>query len=261
MPKDLINGIGLYYEDHGSGLPVIFTHGFAGTTRSWDGQVPALSKNYRFITYDMRGHGQSDAPENLSQYTLDILLDDLYWLLRHLGVDQAVIGGLSLGGYLSIHFCLRHPDMTAAVIPMDCGPGYRTPEKAKQWNDRTLARAALLETQGMKGFQASPFSKDDYYTTPEVMLKHDPRGLANISRGAMMNPWGVNLMPYIKAPTLVICGDRDAAFLPGTDYMTQKIPGAKKVIIADAGHGVNIDQPEVFESTVLAFLGALKLRG
>ena len=78
MPKALINGINLYYEDNGDGFPVIFTHGFAGTTKSWDNQVVAFSKKYRFITYDMRGHGQTDATEDLSKYTPDILVKDLY---------------------------------------------------------------------------------------------------------------------------------------------------------------------------------------
>ena len=131
MPKALLNGISLYYEDNGSGFPVIFTHGFAGTTKSWEGQVAALSKKYRFITYDMRGHGQTDALEELSKYSLDILVEDIYQLLHHLGIQRAVIGGLSLGGYLTIHFYNQHPDMTAAIILMDTGPGYRSPEKAE----------------------------------------------------------------------------------------------------------------------------------
>jgi pimeloyl-ACP methyl ester carboxylesterase len=105
----------------------------------------------------------------------------------------------------------------------------------------------------------SEYSRSDYYTSPEVMLKHNPKGLANISRGVMINPWGLDILPNIKVPALVICGDKDDAFLPATDYMAQKIPDAKKVIVADAGHGVNIDQPQVFNSTVLDFLDSLKL--
>ena len=90
-------------------------------------------------------------------------------------------------------------------------------------------------------------------------MKHNPMGLANIRRGVMIDPWGLDILPNIKVPALIICGDRDAAFLPATDYMARKIPMAKKVIVADAGHGVNIDQPQVFESTVLDFLDDLKL--
>ena len=260
MPKALLNGINLYYEDNGSGFPVIFTHGYAGTNRAWEGQVAALSERYRFITYDMRGHGQSDAPDTLSRYTLDIVVEDIYQLLRHLGIRKAVIGGLSLGGYLTIHFYNQHPDMVAAIILMDTGPGYRTPEKARDWNQIRMDCASILEAEGMRGFMKSEYSKEDYYVTPEVMIKQNPRGLANISRGVMINPWGLDILPNIKVPALVICGDRDAVYLSATDYMVQKIPGAKKVIIANAGHGANIDQPQVFETTVLDFLDNLKLK-
>ncbi len=259
MPKALISGINLYYEDNGAGFPVVFTHGFAGTTKAWEGQVPAFSKKYRFITYDMRGHGQTDAPDGLSKYTLDIVVEDIYQLLRHLGIQKAVVGGLSLGGYLTIHFYNHHPDMTAAIILMDTGPGYRTPEKAKGWNQTRVDCAEVLETQGMKGFMKSEYSKDDYYTTPDVMMKLNPKGLANISRGVMMNPWGLDILPNVKVPALIICGDEDTHFLAATDYMAQKIPGAKKAIVANASHGVNIDQPQVFESIVLDFLESLKL--
>lgn len=261
MPKALINGIHLYYEDHGRGFPVVFAHGFAGTTKAWEGQVAAFSRKYRFITYDMRGHGQTDAPANLAQYTQEIVLEDLYQLLRHLGIRRAVMGGLSLGGYLTIHFYNQHPDMTEAIILMDTGPGYRTPEKARGWNQTGEECARVLETQGMQGFLESEYSKDDYYTTPEVMLKHNPRGLANIRRGVMMNPWGLDLLPNIKVPTLIICGDKDVGFLPATEYMATHIPGARKVMVANAGHGVNIDQPQVFETTALEFLDSLKLKG
>ncbi|MFC2006307.1 alpha/beta fold hydrolase, partial [Chloroflexota bacterium] len=259
MPKALINGINMYYEDHGTGFPVILIHGYAGTTKSWDGQVESFSKRYRFVTYDMRGHGQTEAPEDLSKYTQDIVLEDIYQLLRYLGIQKAVIGGLSLGGYLSIHFYNQHPEMTAAIIIIDAGPGYRTQEKAKDWNQRRMDCADVLESKGMQGFLDSPYSVDDYYTTPEVMLKHNPKGIANVSRGVMINPWGVDILPNIMVPTLVVCGERDTSFLAATDYMAQKIPGAKKAIVADAGHGVNIDQPRVFESTILNFLDGLKL--
>lgn len=259
MPKVLLNGINIYYEDNGSGFPVIFTHGFAGTTKSWDGQVAAFSKKYRFITHDMRGHGQTDAPDDIQKYTQDIVVEDIYQLLRHLGIKKAVIGGLSLGGYLTIHFYNQHPDMTAAIILMDTGPGYRTPEKAAGWNKTRIDCAELLKTQGMKGYMESGASTNISYTTPEVMAKQNPKGLANISRGVMINPWGHDILPNIKVPTLIVCGDGDTAFLAGTDYMANKIPGAKKVIVTDAGHGVNIDQPQVFHSTVLDFLDSLKL--
>ena len=259
MPKALINGINLYYEDNGSGFPVIFGHGFAGTTKSWDGQVAAFSKRYRFITYDMRGHGQTDAPEDLTRYTLDIVVEDIYQLLSHLGIQKVILGGLSLGGYVAIHFYNQHPDMIAAIILMDTGPGYRSSEKAKDWNQNRTDCAKVLETQGMKGFMESEYSKLDYYTTPDVMMTLNPKGLANVCRGVMMNPWGLDILPSIQVPAIIICGEQDEGYLAATDYMAQKIPGAKKVIVVDADHGVNIDQPLFFESIVLDFLDGLRL--
>ena len=98
MPEVFLNGINLYYEDNGSGFPVILSHGFASSTKFWDDQVPVFSKKYRLITYDMRGHGQTDAPKDLSKYSLDIVIEDMYQLLRHLEIQKAVVGGLSLGG-------------------------------------------------------------------------------------------------------------------------------------------------------------------
>jgi pimeloyl-ACP methyl ester carboxylesterase len=105
----------------------------------------------------------------------------------------------------------------------------------------------------------SEFSKLDYYTTPDVMLMLNPMGLANVCRGVMMDPWGLDILPDIRVPAIIICGEKDVGYLAATDYMAQKIPGAKKVIVADADHGVNIDQPQVFESIVLDFLDGLKL--
>lgn len=259
MPKALINGINVYYEDSGHGFPVLFHHGYAGTTKAWQGQVAAFSQKYRFITFDMRGHGQTDAPADLSRYSLDLMVEDMRQLLGHLGLRKAVIGGLSLGGYLTLHFYDQHPDMAAALIFMDTGPGYRTPESARDWNEKCADRAVLLETRGMKGFMESDYAKQVYYTTPDVMVKHNPIGLANVSRGVMTNPWGLDILPRIQAPSLVVCGDRDEAFLPAAGYMARKIPGARKVIIPNAGHAVNIDQPQLFESTVIDFLDSLEL--
>jgi len=257
MPKVLVNGINLYYEDNGSGFPVLFTHGYTGTTKSWGDQVAAFTKKYRFITYDVRGHGQTDAPDELSKYNIDIVIEDMYQLLCHLGIQKAVVGGLSLGGYLTLHFYNQHPDMAAAIILIDTGPGYRTPEKAAEWNRTGLEMANILETQGMKGYLESPYFGGS--GALDVLMKHNPKGLANIRRGVMINPWGLDILPEIKVPTLIICGDRDEPYMAATDYMAKKIPGAKKVMVADSGHSVNKDQPKVFESTVLDFLDSLKL--
>ena len=97
MPTTEVNGITLYYEDYGNGYPVVFLHGFAGTTQAWNPQVPVFSKNYRFIIYDARGHGRSQSLSSRDQYSADIVVEDLYQLLGNLGITRAVLGGLSMG--------------------------------------------------------------------------------------------------------------------------------------------------------------------
>ncbi|MCS7206911.1 MAG: alpha/beta hydrolase [Dehalococcoidia bacterium] len=258
MPFASINGIRLYYEEHGSGYPVVFTHGYAGTTVSWKPQVPALSQKYRFIIYDMRGHGQTEAPRDPSLYSRSIAVEDLYQLLRYLGVREAVVGGLSLGGVISMEFALARPEMVKSLILMDTGPGFRNPQRLADWNTECEERARLLETGGMEAFMRSPYAVDDYYTPPEVMRRLNPIGLAHVARRVMAN---IPMLPLdkITAPTLILCGTRDKPFIAASYYMAQHIKGSFLSFIPKAGHGSNIDQPDLFNLLVLKWLEDLGL--
>jgi pimeloyl-ACP methyl ester carboxylesterase len=257
MPKVKINGINLYYEVHGRGFPVFFLHGFSGTTNSWRPQIPVLSEKYRFIIYDARGHGQSDSPPSVDQYSADIVVEDLRQLLKSLKIDKAVVGGLSMGGYQSLRFYLYHPEMVAALILMDTGPGYRSPARRDEWNRQQAERAKLLETQGMAAYAAIAPS----YTSKELLLKQNPVGLANMARTvvAQHDPLVIESLANIKVPTLVLVGEKDTPFLQATEYMASAIPGAQRKVIPSAGHSANIDNPEEFNKTILDFLGKLNL--
>src|SRR5205085_10422218 len=105
---------------------------------------------YRVISWDLRGHGQTDTPDDPAQYTLDLTVGDIRALLGHLEIERAVIGGLSLGGYVSLAFYLAHPEMVEALVICDSGPGYRNAQAREQWNERAFARAAELEAQGLE---------------------------------------------------------------------------------------------------------------
>ena len=253
MPTTPVNGIDLYHEDHGSGEPFLLLHGFAGTTDMWRPQVTPFSQGRRFITYDMRGHGQSSAPDSVRDYSLDIVVEDQRQLLDRLGVDRAIIGGLSLGGYVSIGFYFRHPEMVKAMVLADTGPGYRNPKGGmEQWNRTRVEAAEVLFKEGMAGYRQSAYAASNYYSTPEVMDRHRPHGLANVALGVMIGP----VMPpleEIKVPTLIICGENDTPFRAATDYMESRIPGSEKIIIPGAGHGANLDDPAAFNEGVLGF--------
>ncbi|MBI4234257.1 MAG: alpha/beta fold hydrolase [Chloroflexi bacterium] len=253
MPKALANGVNLYYEEHGSGLPFLLLHGFAGTTAMWKTQVPALSQRCRFITYDMRGHGQSDAPADPERYSMPLAVEDQHQLLRHLGVRQGIIGGLSLGGVVAMNFYLGHPEMCKALILCDTGPGYRNPGRHAQWQAVRRQVSKLLEEGGIEAFLQSPHARDDYYTTPDLMRRHNPIGLSNVNKRVM---YDVPMLPIeaIKVPTLIICGTRDGNFIAPSLYMHQHIPGAQLAFLPGAGHGSNVDQPEMFNKVVLDWL-------
>ena len=263
MPTAEVNGIKLYYEDYGSGYPVVFLHGFAGTTQAWKPQVPAFSKHYRFIIYDARGHGQSQSPPSHDQYSADIVADDLHQLLRVLNIPEAVLGGLSTGGYQCLRFHLRHPEMVSALILMGTGPGYRNLSHMAKWNQLPIAQAKLLETKGIVAFAEEPNTQTMMsYTPAELMLKQNPIGLANMARKvvAQHDSQVIKHLGEIKVPTLVVVGEYDTLFLAAADYMLKTIPKARRVTIPQAGHAVNLDNTEIFNQAILNFLDELHLK-
>lgn len=256
MPQGIINGVKLYYEVHGEGVPVVFTHGFAGTTWMWHQQVLVLSEKYKLVVWDMRGHGQSESPPSAGQYSIDIVVDDLYHLLHSLNVERAVIGGLSMGGYLSLRFYMSHPEMVMGLILMDTGPGYRNATHMAEWNKDVERRAKLLD-HGIKAF-ASDLGTTilNTYTPQNLMLKQNPVGLAHMARNVMAqhDTAVISVLGDIKVPVLILVGDRDTPFLRSSEYMAKAIPNAEYVVIPSAGHSSNIDNADAFNKAVLDFL-------
>ncbi len=257
MPKVRVNDIELNYEIHGQGYPVVFLHGFAGTVNMWHPQVPVLSRDYQFITYDARGHGQSESPPSADQYSADIVIEDLFQLLGALGIEKAVVGGLSMGGYESLRFYLRHPEAVTALILMDTGPGYRNPVRREEWNLKQEEQAKILETRGIEAYITNAPS----YTPRELMLKQNPIGLAHMDRKvvAQHDPLVIESLGEIKVPTLVLVGEKDTPFLQASEYMAKVISGAQRVVIPGAGHAANQDNVEAFNNAVLSFLKNLNL--
>jgi len=169
-------------------------------------------------------------------------------ILDECGVKRAVIGGLSLGGFMSLAFHLAHPERVIALMLFDTGPGYKKDGPREEWNRMAGSMAKALEKNGFAAMGAGA----------EVRLAHhrSAQGLAHASRGMLAQRDGavIESLPTIKVPTLVLAGANDQQFLPPTDYMAAKIPNAEKVILANAGHAANIDQPEAFDADVRKFL-------
>lgn len=144
------DGVRIYYDVQGSGPAVLLSHGYSATSQMWARQVEALKDNYRVITWDMRGHGQSDSPDDQSLYSEEATCGDMAGILKELGIDKAVVGGLSLGGYMSLAFNVRYPEMVTALMLFDTGPGYKNPVGREGWNKTAEARAVAFETKGLE---------------------------------------------------------------------------------------------------------------
>ena len=249
-----VNGIAIDYEVTGDGPVVLLGHGYGSTRHMWDEQHRALADRWRVVSWDMRGHGQTESPDDPARYSTQLTVADMRALLASLGVSRAVVGGLSLGGYMSLAFYLTYPEMVEALIICDSGPGYRNAEARNAWNQRARERAAALEARGLEALGGRSREVRD-------ALGHhkSAQGLAHAARGmlAQQDAHVIDGLASIRVPTLVVVGDQDTPFLAPCEYMAKKIPGARFEVIAGAGHASNLDQPEAFDRALLSFLDSL----
>ena len=242
-------GVAIHYDIEGEGPVLLLSHGYSATGEMWRDQVEALKDRFRVVTWDMRGHGRSDYPDEPAAYSEALTVGDMAALLDAASVERAVLGGLSLGGYMSLAFNLAHPERVRALMVIDTGPGYRSDEAREGWNKNALRTAERYETEGLARLQRG---------TAEMRASshRDASGLVRAARGMLTQRDAavISSLPTIAVPSLVVVGANDAPFLAAADYMAGKIPGAKKVIIPDAGHAANMDQPAAFNAAVRGFL-------
>ena len=252
MPKIDRDGVNIHYEVHGSGPPLLLTHGYSSTSAMWQGQIAALSKNHQLVLWDMRGHGQSDYPDDPAAYSEALTVADMAALLDEIGADSAIVGGLSLGGYMSLAFYRAHPERVRALLIIDTGPGFRKDDAREAWNRRAHETGDRFEREGLGVLKSLSRERS-------TVSHRDAAGLARAARGMLTQRDArvIESLPGIKVPSLVVVGADDTPFLAASDYMATKIPGAKKVVIPAAGHAVNIDQPQAFIDAVLPFLDGL----
>jgi pimeloyl-ACP methyl ester carboxylesterase len=249
MPSLNRDGVNLHYEIHGEGPAILLSHGYSATSQMWRGQIEALSASHRLIVWDMRGHGRSDYPEDVSAYSEEATVADMAALLDAAGADRAIVGGLSLGGYMSLAFHRVHAERVRALLIIDTGPGFKNDEARERWNKRSLEYASRLEAEGL-GYLHS--------LSPEMAMSshRSANGLLRAARGMLTqrDDRVIGSLAGIRVPSLIVVGANDTPFLAAADYMAAKIPNAAKVVIPNAGHSSNIDQPELFNRAVLQFL-------
>lgn len=220
----------------------------------WQGQIDALSKEHTLILWDMRGHGQSDSPDEPAAYSEAHTVGDMEAILREVcGTRPAIVGGLSLGGYMSLAFYRVHPERVKALLIIDTGPGFKKDSARDAWNERAQRTAGRFEREGLRYLQ-------NLGSESKVAQHRSAKGLALSARGMLTqrNSAVIQSLPAVKVPSLVVVGADDAPFLAASEYMAKTIAGAKKLVIPDAGHAVNIDQPRAFIDGLVLFLASVE---
>jgi pimeloyl-ACP methyl ester carboxylesterase len=265
MPLAPANGISLYYEVKGSGSPLVLVHGFACGLRLWDPQVKALAPRRRVVTYDVRGHGLSDAPA-AAAYSQPISVADLRGLLEHLKIKRAVLGGLSMGGNIALNFAIAHPAMVSGLIIADTGAGS---DGTAEWIAGAHAFAEVLERQGLEAFAdmalANPLFARYLAQGPEAarfirscLMTHRAHGIAHTAREVLAKRPTIYALEAelrrLRVPTLLIVGEHDEPCLKVHRFMGDTIPGAKHVLLRGVGHLTNLEAPAAFNAAVRAFL-------
>jgi 3-oxoadipate enol-lactonase len=253
-----INGGRLYYEVAGQGYPVVLIHGGQMDSRIWDEQFTLFAKSYRVIRYDFRGYGKSPASTNVFAGE-----DDLAALLKSLGVQKAVVVGLSLGGRVAIDFALAHPDMTAAIIPVAPGlsgfhfsddPSMAGTPRAAQRGDWNKVKELWLNSGYMRAAMENPAIAP---RIRQLVYENAHENLDNWALERVLDPPAIDRLPEIKVPTLVIVGNRDVADIHEIcGLLRARVPGAQEVVIQGSGHIVNMEKPDEFNAAVLNFLAS-----
>ena len=258
-----LRGVEIAYEDAGRGEPVVLLHGFVFDRSMWRGQVEALGERFRFITPDLRGHGESAATEGPA--TMEEMAADVAALLDELGVGRAVVGGLSMGGYVTLAFCRQYPERVRALVLADTRAEADSEEGRRGREE--LARLALAEGMRPVADTLTPklLAPATVAARPEVVervramvLGTKPAGAAAASRGMAQRRDQTDWLPEISAPTLIIVGSEDAITPPaGAEAMRAKIEGSRLVTIEGAGHASNLERPAEFNRALADFLGGL----
>lgn len=267
MEKDLqieVNGIILCYDDWGIGeVPIIFIHGFPFDKSIWDLQVENLKSCNRVIVFDIRGFGKSSSDHR--QPSMDLFADDLIQFMDALQIKKAIVGGLSMGGYIVLNAIKRFPQRFKAIILSDT-QCIADSSEGREKRQKTIEH---INTYGLSSFTES-FVKNIF--SPFSIL-HQNEAVEKIRHIILATPVRIvtstiatlahreetcSILAKIVVPTLVICGKEDVVTPPAQSEMIAcNIAGSVLHLIDNAGHLSNIEQPKIFNQHLKNFVSDL----
>jgi pimeloyl-ACP methyl ester carboxylesterase len=259
MPYIQSDGARLYYEEAGSGTPIVFVHEFSGDLWSWEKQMQHFSRRYRCIAFNARGYPPSDVPTQLARYSHQHAVDDVAVVMRHLKVSKAHIVGCSMGSRTTLDFGLQYPRMALSLTMIGIGSGGDPRDKAKFMRDAE-ARARLYEEGGLaqvlKGLRVAanrvqlkdknPRAFEDFC---KRFMQHSAQGSANITRRVMARRVSLYTMEKplraMKVPSHVIVGDEDPGAIDSGLFMKKVSPAVRLSVVPATGHLVNLEEPDL----------------
>jgi 3-oxoadipate enol-lactonase len=264
MATVTVNGTQVYYEDAGRGFPLLFLHGLTFDTRMWRSQVAALSGKYRCVSIDFRGHGQSTAPDG--EYTLEAMAEDVYQVMRHLGLEQAHVAGISMGGMVAMRLALAHPDVVRSLVLLGTSASPEQAERAHRYE----MMARVMTEQGpeaiMQGVIPIFFSQAFIGGQPQKLeaFKEQFRSLnpQEVYRATLAVTRRRDISEDIKSirvPTLIIVGEQDLTEpVSEAESIQRQIAGSRLEKIAGAGHMTPLEQPERVTALIEKFLSQVE---
>jgi pimeloyl-ACP methyl ester carboxylesterase len=267
------DGVKLFYQEVGAGIPIVFVHEFAGDVRSWEAQFRHFGQRYRCIAYNARGFPPSDVPDSVGRYSQTRARDDIRAVLDGLKIDKAHIVGLSMGGFATLHFGFTYPDRARSLVIGGCGYG-AAPDQRKKFAEEAEAAAARFAEIGMakaaEAYALGPTRVQYQNKDPrgwrefaDQLADHSSTGSALTMRGVQSRrPSLYDLseeMKTITAPTLIMTGDEDWACLEPGILMKKTIPSAGLVVMPNCGHAINLEDPGEYNRQLDDFLHAAEL--
>jgi 2-succinyl-6-hydroxy-2,4-cyclohexadiene-1-carboxylate synthase len=243
MPVVQHDRVKLVYELTGpeAGIPLVLIHGLGDRRELWSGIVPSLSTEQRVLTYDLRGHGESDVPADPAAYSMSIFVADLQALLDGLGIARARLAGFSLGGAVAVHFALAHPERTVALAMINANAAARDP-----------GEEAAMERAAAGGKPAKALMPDQERRWVDRLLERLPEGArlaAAVGRAASI----VDRAASLQMPVWLVASDRDPGFARRSAALLPLLPRGRRVVIEGAGHAVMLDQPAALVDVLREF--------
>ncbi len=265
MPLIKVQNVRFNVIESGSGLPLVLVHGYPLDHSMWQGQIEALSDTCRVIAPDLRGFGDSDF--TVGAVTMEQMADDVAGVLDALNIQQPIVFcGLSMGGYVAWQFALRHRQRLSKVILCDTRAVADSPDAAAgrlKTAERVLAEGASVAAEALlpKLFAPATYHQQPQIVeaTRQVILRTKPEGIAAALRGMAQRPDVTSRLPQIDVPALLICGQHDGISPPQEmRQIAERLPNARFVEIADAGHMAPLERPEAVDAAIREFLTATR---